>query len=139
MPKIYRASSSFVLFSRGEGFGLPYCEASLCGLPIIGTNYSGHTMFLNKNNSYLLDIDELDYVKKGTMNVTYWDGQKMPKLNSKKTLEKSKSIMRYVYKNYKEAKNKNIKLRKEIMSNYNIERISNMVKKRLLEIIGDIK
>jgi glycosyltransferase involved in cell wall biosynthesis len=32
LPSFYKACNAFVLPSRGEGFGLPFCEASLCGL-----------------------------------------------------------------------------------------------------------
>ena len=60
MPSLYRACDAFVLFSRGEGLGLPYCEASLCGLPVIGTNCSGHSMFLNHDNSRLIDPDHYE-------------------------------------------------------------------------------
>jgi glycosyltransferase involved in cell wall biosynthesis len=34
--------------TRGEGFGLPLLEAAACGLPIIATQWSAHTEFLDK-------------------------------------------------------------------------------------------
>jgi glycosyltransferase involved in cell wall biosynthesis len=33
--------------THGEGFGLPLLEAAACGLPVIATNWSAHTEFLN--------------------------------------------------------------------------------------------
>ena len=52
---LYRAANAFVLPSRGEGWGRPYLEAMACGLPTIGTNWSGNTAFMTHENSYLLD------------------------------------------------------------------------------------
>jgi len=42
-PKI----KALVSFTRGEGFGLPLLEAAASGMPVIATNWSAHTEFLN--------------------------------------------------------------------------------------------
>ena len=49
MNNLYRDDTvkSFVSLTRGEGFGLPHLEASVAGLPVIATNWSAHTEFLN--------------------------------------------------------------------------------------------
>ncbi len=39
---------AFFLPTRGEGFGRPYLEFSAVGKPVIASNYSGHTDFLDK-------------------------------------------------------------------------------------------
>jgi len=44
-----------VSFTHGEGFGRPLLEASMTGLPVVATSWSGHTDFLNVNKSILLD------------------------------------------------------------------------------------
>lgn len=41
--------SALVSLSKGEGFGLTLLEAAACGLPIIATNYSAYTEFLDDN------------------------------------------------------------------------------------------
>jgi glycosyltransferase involved in cell wall biosynthesis len=60
LPRIYNSAHAFVLPSRGEGFGLPYIEAMACGLPTIGTNWSGNTEFMTKDNSWLIDVEYME-------------------------------------------------------------------------------
>jgi len=139
MPRVYKACNSFVLFSRGEGWGLPYCEASLCGLPVIATNHSGHTMFLNKNNSSLVDIDRKSLLQPGLMHVHYWDNQLFPELKSDKFIADCRSAMRNVFDNYKEHKIRNKALSQFISDNYNINTVSDMAADRLKKIWSKIK
>ena len=42
-PKV----KGFISLTHGEGFGLPLLEAAACGLPVLATNWSAHTEFLN--------------------------------------------------------------------------------------------
>ena len=132
MPGVYRYCHSLVLPSRGEGFGLPYLEASLCGLPVIGTRYSGQTMFLNDDNSYLLDIDSMAPAEKTL--VHYWDGQPFPELKSEETIDKLGKLMREVFTNYDEAKKKNTLLQQEAVQNYSCDAVGRVAKDRLAEI-----
>lgn len=119
MPSFYRSFDAFVSCSRGEGFNLPACEASLCGLPVIATNYSGHLDFLNKNNSSLVDIDDFEIAEKGSTGVHYWDGQRFPKLKSEKFIKDFAEAMKNVYNNYEECVLKNNILKNFIISNFN--------------------
>ena len=50
-PKI----KAMVSLTHGEGFGRPLLEASMVGLPVITTGWSGHLDFLNKDESILLN------------------------------------------------------------------------------------
>ena len=134
MPSFYRACNVFVLPSRGEGFGIPYCEASLCGLPVISTKYGGQLDFLSNDNSYLVDIDGLEVAEKGKTGVHFWDGYSFPRLKSDDFIERLGESMRYVYSNYEEAKQKNIVLQSKIRQNFLGETISKIVKPRLEEI-----
>jgi glycosyltransferase involved in cell wall biosynthesis len=131
MPQVYKASDAFVLLSRGEGFGLIYCESSLCGLPVIATNFSGHTMFLKKDNSYLIDIDDLKKIPEGTMHIHYWDNQEFPCLNSKAFIDQAGKTMREVFENNEKAKKKNKALQSFIAENYNVPKVCSDIKKRL--------
>jgi glycosyltransferase involved in cell wall biosynthesis len=60
MPRVYSSANAFVLPSKGEGFGLPLLEAMACGLPTIGTDWSGNKEFMNKDNSYLIEVDHME-------------------------------------------------------------------------------
>lgn len=50
---------------RAEGFGLPLLESISCGKRIIATNYSAPKDYLNKDNSSLIDIRDLEKAEDG--------------------------------------------------------------------------
>ena len=56
---LYKTVDAFVLPTRGEGWGRPYLEAMSMGLPVVATNWSGPTAFVNEENGYLLPITGL--------------------------------------------------------------------------------
>lgn len=64
LARLYASVDAFVLTSRGEGCGRPYMEALSSGLPVIATRWSGQLDFLNDANSFLVDIESLELVKK---------------------------------------------------------------------------
>ena len=47
-----------VIPSHGEGWGRPHVESMSCGVPVIATNWSGPTEYLNEENGYPLGIEE---------------------------------------------------------------------------------
>ena len=51
--------------SRGEGWNLELLEHMAMNKPVITTNWSAHTEFCNKKNSYLIDIDEKEPANDG--------------------------------------------------------------------------
>ncbi|MUT66292.1 glycosyltransferase [Paenibacillus sp. NEAU-GSW1] len=48
---LLQCTDSFVSLHRAEGFGLGLAEAMYLGKPVIGTNWSGNTDFMNESNS----------------------------------------------------------------------------------------
>jgi glycosyltransferase involved in cell wall biosynthesis len=124
MPSIYRACDCFVLPSRGEGFGLCNCEASLCGLPCIATKHSGVLDFMNDDNSFLVEPDEFAPMTPGKMHVHYWDNHVFPKLTSDTFINDLRSQMRYVYENLEDAKKRNKKLQDRLKKEYSAKAIS---------------
>ncbi|GFN31191.1 hypothetical protein PCURB6_14510 [Paenibacillus curdlanolyticus] len=59
MSSLYRSADCFLLPTRGEGWGMPIMEAMACGLPVIATNWSGQTEFMNESNAYPLRVKRL--------------------------------------------------------------------------------
>lgn len=104
MARLYKTADCVVLPTRGEGFCLPALEASVLGIPVIATNYSGHLDFLNHNNAYLIDYelqvsDPRAVYNKGSKNntIVYW---------AEPNKEHLQKLMRHVKNNYDEAKKK---------------------------------
>jgi len=56
MNKLYNHPKvkSFVSFTHGEGFGRPLLEATMTGLPVIASSWSGHLDFLSPTDSILI-------------------------------------------------------------------------------------
>ena len=55
-----------VSFTHGEGFGRPLLEATMVGLPVIASGWSGPIDFLNDKFSYLI-TGELEQVPKSVV------------------------------------------------------------------------
>jgi glycosyltransferase involved in cell wall biosynthesis len=81
--------------SRAEGWNLELLESMAMNKPVITTNYSAHTEYCNSNNSFLVDIDDIEpaYDGKAFQKQGNW-----AKINQQ---QKDELIdhMRYVYKN----------------------------------------
>lgn len=63
LARLYNSADAFVLPTRGEAWGIPFLEAMSCGVPTIGTKWSGQTDFMNGANSLQIDVDELGIVR----------------------------------------------------------------------------
>lgn len=118
---------------------LPYCEAAATGLPIIASNCSGHTDFLNADNSYLVDPEGYE---EATLNgklarmaklCHFYEGQTFPHFGDE-AIQKTREHMRYVYENYGEAKKKADKLKKLVVNNYTWDMAVDKVYDRLKEL-----
>ena len=57
---IMRQCDCLISLSSAEGWNLPLLDGMSCGKPIIATNYSAHTEFCTRENSYLIDVDDLE-------------------------------------------------------------------------------
>lgn len=54
---LIQCTDSYISLHRGEGFGLVLAEAMYLGKPVIGTNWSANTDFMNEQNSCLVDYE----------------------------------------------------------------------------------
>ena len=97
-PKI----KSFVSITHGEGFGRPLLEATMTGLPVIASNWSGHLDFLNETDAMMLP-GKLEQVPKSQV----WENIIIPESSwfnvDEDVLYKA---LNYAYQNKKEFKKK---------------------------------
>jgi glycosyltransferase involved in cell wall biosynthesis len=65
MCALYRNKKikGLISLTKGEGYGLPILEASVLGLPVIATNWSGHLDFLNTFTEIDFKIKEIPKAK----------------------------------------------------------------------------
>jgi glycosyltransferase involved in cell wall biosynthesis len=117
MPRLYASAHCYVLISRGEGFGLPFCEAAACGLPVIASDYSGQTDFLDDENSYLVEVDGFRKMQELSWISYFYEDAEFPVLGAS-AVEQTRAHMRRVYENYAEAQGKAELLRERVTTEY---------------------
>ena len=89
----------------------------MCGLPVIASNYSGHTDFLNHDNSFLVEPEGVRTQPSTEWISLYYEGMPMGDFG-RESIDQTKAHMRYVYDNYATAKDMNKKLQNYIRENY---------------------
>jgi len=139
MPKVYNSADAFVLISRGEGWGLPICEAGATGIPVISSNCSAQSDYLTEENSYLVEPDgyEIATINGNLSRIAklchFYEGQTFPDFKDE-AIETTRKHMRYIYENYSEATKKAKLLQTQIARNYSWEGAVDKVYTRLKEI-----
>eukprot|EP00927_Polykrikos_kofoidii_P061787 TRINITY_DN56617_c0_g1_i1.p1 TRINITY_DN56617_c0_g1~~TRINITY_DN56617_c0_g1_i1.p1 ORF type:complete len:466 (-),score=57.42 TRINITY_DN56617_c0_g1_i1:214-1539(-) len=109
LPRLYRAADLFVLPSRGEGWGRPHVEAMSMELPVIATNWSGPTEFLNEECGLPLRIAGLQGGGEGIPEAHLWAEPSVPHL---------KQLMRWAVDHREEARQLGIQARKVMVQHY---------------------
>lgn len=67
MPMLYKAASAYVTATHGEGWGLPVMEAMAMELPVIASNFSGLTQFINSDTAVLVPVNSTENAANGQM------------------------------------------------------------------------
>lgn len=96
VAKIIAQTDCGIFPARAEGWNNEILEVMAMDKPVIATNYSAHTEYCNKENTFLIDIDRLciakddHFFKQGIGQWASLDHRQM---------EQTVEYMRYVYKN----------------------------------------
>ncbi|PNH03657.1 hypothetical protein TSOC_010261 [Tetrabaena socialis] len=107
-----RAADAFVLPSRGEGWGRPHVEAMAMGLPLIATNWSGITAYLDESVGYPIDVERLTTVSDNS--VWWFRGLKW----AQPSVRHTRQLMRRVYSHREEARARGAAGRRRMVERY---------------------
>jgi glycosyltransferase involved in cell wall biosynthesis len=130
-PRFYKAGDAFVLPSRGEGWGRPHVEAMSMGLPVISTNWSGITAYLDDSCGYPIAVDGLVPVSGDGDEVIWWfRGLKW----AQPSVTHLAQLMRRVYENRAEAAAKGAAGRARMVERYSPAAIADVVVRELQRI-----
>ena len=122
MNKLYNHPKvkAFVSLTHGEGFGRPLLEASMVGLPVITSAWSGQMDFLSQEDSILLG-GELKKVPKSQ----HWKDIIIPEsqwFNVNET--QAYKAMNYCFQNYDEVKEKALNLMKVNRDKFTLDKMT---------------
>eukprot|EP00871_Galdieria_phlegrea_P001054 jgi/Galph1/194/GphlegSOOS_G4894.1 len=130
MPGLYAMADTFVLPSRGEGWGRPYTEAMIMNVPVIATNWSAHTEFITPETGYLIKVEKMDlYPSDDEEMSNYWGH-----LLSRPSVCHLKQLMRHVLNNPQEAKKKAFRAKKLVYTKYHQNAVTNQILEKLRRI-----
>ena len=133
MNKLYNHPKvkSFVSFTHGEGFGRPLLEASMVGLPVIASGWSGQMDFLSQENSILLGgelvkVPKSQHWKDIIVSESQW-------YNVNET--QAYKSLNYCFENYDEVKEKALKLMKVNRNKFTLDKMTEELDKIITPLI----
>ena len=122
-PKV----KAMVSFTHGEGFGRPLLEASMTGLPIMTSGWSGHVDFLNPEDALLLGGELVDVPKSQLWKDIIIEGSKWFNVNENAAY----NGFQHLYNEYKLCKQNANKLMKQNRKTFTLNKMT----KKLDEIV----
>ena len=129
LPRLYRAADAFVIPSRGEGWGRPHVEAMAMGLPVIATNWSGPTAYLDESVGYPLQYSVEEVADELRLPGHRWAEPSVGHL---------RELMREVYERPDEARRRGVAARMRMGRWYSPEAMADAVVSRL-EHIAEVR
>ncbi len=119
---LYRSADCFVLPTQGEGWGRPILHALACGLPVIATDWGGHTDYMTAEISYPLRAARLVPAGSGAGQWAEPDGDHL------------RELLRNAYDHRQEARLRGLAASETILSHWTWRHAAQRIKDRLLEI-----
>jgi glycosyltransferase involved in cell wall biosynthesis len=129
MLQLMNSCDSLISLHRSEGFGLHLAEAMAMGKAVVATNWSGNTDFMNSTNSYPVEF-KLVEIEEGYG--PYRKGNVWAEPNLNHAVESLKQVIENQRNNPAEVYNK---CKKSILKCLSQERISELIHKRITNII----
>tara|TARA_A100001011_G_scaffold306211_1_gene321089 strand:+ start:249 stop:1592 length:1344 start_codon:yes stop_codon:yes gene_type:complete len=120
-PKV----KAFVSFTHGEGFGRPLLEASMVGLPVIASAWSGQMDFLSAENSMLLSGELAKVPKSQVWKDIIVEDSKWFNVNEQNAYH----ALNHCFKNYDEVKEKALDLMKINRNKFTLDKMSEKLDK----------
>ena len=129
LPSLYAGVDALVQPSRGEGWGRPHVEAMAMGKPVIATDWSGPTAYLNENNGYpLRRLPDLVPVKEGAFKGHLWAEPDEAHL---------RELLRRVVSKPDEARAKGKRARKDMRARFTLAKVTDIVEEELARLLTD--
>lgn len=121
---LYASADCFVLSTRGEGWGMPILEAMACGLPVIATNWSAQTDFMNEENAFPLEVERMI---PASAKCPYYDGFDW----AEPSYEHLRYLMRWVFTNQLEASARGLSAASDVRSKWSWSNTASAIKGRI--------
>jgi GT2 family glycosyltransferase len=119
---LYRSVDCFVLPTRGEGWGMPILQAMASGLPVVATDWGGHTDYMTTEVSYPLRVAKLVSADNRAGRWAEPDSDHL------------RELLRYVYDHREEAGRKGLAASEMVLAHWTWKHAAQRIKDRLLEI-----
>lgn len=124
MQDLMAACDAYVSLHRSEGAGLTISEAMALGKPVIATDWSGNTDFMNVSNSFPIRYDLIELEE----NVgPYQAGE----IWANPSVNHAAELMRFVFENPATAKRRGQAGQREIEANFSEARVAGLIRQRL--------
>ena len=136
MNKLYNHPKvkCFVSLTHGEGYGRPIQEATMVGLPVIASGWSGQVDFLSQTDSMLLGGEMVQVPKS-----QHWKDIIIPEsqwFNVNET--QAYKAMNYCFQNYSDVKNKAINLMKINRDKFTLDKMTEKLDRIITPFINKI-
>lgn len=131
LPEFYNSFDCMILLSCGEAWGLPLIQSMASGKPVITTGWGGQMDFVNNKNGYPVRVKKYDTIHdKVKLAVDFYWYQQFAFPDQKHAVE----LLKHVFNNQNEAKDKGILARKHIVKHFTWEKACKIADRRLEKI-----